>query len=113
MVGTGTLIAVAKLSNISVFHAGEVLVQLLIKILPVAVPQGNAEAEVHDDLHPCRKAIIQQTLEILPNGGIINEWFIDKAKAKKFYKPENTEVDEVIPIFKTQDVLYDVKLVEK
>ena len=55
----------------------------------------------------------EQTLEILPNGGIINEWFIDKAKAKKFYKPENTEVDEAIPIFKTQDVLYDVKLVEK
>ena len=54
-----------------------------------------------------------ETLEIYPNGGIINEWFLDSEEARKknkFYKENNTEVDEQIPIRKTKDVMYDVKL---
>lgn len=55
-----------------------------------------------------------ETLEIYPNGGIVNEWFIDADAARrkdKFYEEKNTTVDEAIPIRKTKDVMYDVKLV--
>lgn len=57
----------------------------------------------------------EETLEIYPNGGIINEWFIDADEARKngkFYREDNTTVDESIPIRKTKDVMYDIKLVK-
>ena len=54
---------------------------------------------------------IEKTLKIFPNGGFANEWFIDKKNSgDKFYKQENTDVWEEIPIFKKQDVMYDIKL---
>ena len=52
-------------------------------------------------------------MEREPNRGSINEWFWDSEEARKknkFYKENNTEVDEQIPIRKTKDVMYDVKL---
>lgn len=50
-------------------------------------------------------------LQILPNGGIVNGWFLDTARADgKFYKPDNTSVIELIPIMKTKDIMYDIKL---
>ena len=53
----------------------------------------------------------EKTLKIFPNGGFANEWFIDKKNSgDKFYKQENTDVWEEIPIFKKQDVMYDIKL---
>ena len=56
-----------------------------------------------------------ETLEVYPNGGIINEWFIDADEARKkdkFYREDNTPVEESIPIRKTKDIMYDVKLVK-
>ena len=56
-----------------------------------------------------------ETLEIYPNGGIINEWFIDTDEARKqskFYREDNTSVGESIPIQKSKDVMYDIKLVK-
>lgn len=55
-----------------------------------------------------------ETLEIYPNGGIVNEWFIDADAARrkdKFYEEKNTTVDDAIPIRKTKDVMYDIKLI--
>lgn len=56
-----------------------------------------------------------ETLEIYPNGGIINEWFIDADEARKlskFFREDNTSVGESIPIQKSKDVMYDIKLVK-
>lgn len=55
----------------------------------------------------------EETLEIYPNGGIINEWFLNIKEARKknkFYRENNTDVEEQIPIHKTKDILYDIKL---
>jgi hypothetical protein len=55
----------------------------------------------------------EETLEIYPNGGIINEWFLNIEEARKknkFYRENNTDVEEQIPIHKMKDILYDIKL---
>lgn len=53
----------------------------------------------------------EKMLQILPNGGIVNGWFLDTSRTKgKFYKPDNTSVIEPIPIMKTKDIMYDIKL---
>ena len=52
-------------------------------------------------------------LDLYPNGGIVNEWFLDSEKIRKlhkFFKQENTSVDEEVPIMKTKDVMYDIKI---
>ena len=63
-VGTGALITLSEGADVPLLHAGEVLVQLRVKILAVAVPQGDAHAEVDDDLHPRIKAVVQQAPEV-------------------------------------------------
>ena len=52
-------------------------------------------------------------LIIYPNGGIINEWFLDIDKAKKMHKyfsPDNTSASDPIPLKKKIDIMYDVEI---
>ena len=52
-------------------------------------------------------------LIIYPNGGIINEWFLDIDRAKKMHKyfsPDNTSASDPIPLKKKIDIMYDVEI---
>ena len=63
-IGAGALIPFSESADIPLLHAGEVLIQLCVKILPVSVPQCDAHAEVDDGLHSRAEAVVQQTPEI-------------------------------------------------
>ena len=52
-------------------------------------------------------------LILYPNGGIINEWFLDIERAKrmnKYFRPDNTMVSDPIPLKKKIDIMYDVEV---
>jgi DEAD/DEAH box helicase domain-containing protein len=55
------------------------------------------------------------SLSLFPNGGIINEWFLDNKsnKCSKFYKNDNTTTEDAVPLHNRTEVMYDVILTEK
>lgn len=51
-------------------------------------------------------------LAIYPNGGFVNEWFFDANEAKRQhnYYDENTSSNTSIPLFRRNEIMYDVEI---
>lgn len=69
--GTVQFIAVSVGADVSLFHTVKILIQLLVKILPITIPQGYAHMETEDTLHLCFHTVLQDFLYIFP--GIIDK----------------------------------------
>lgn len=46
-------------------------------------------------------------LILYPNGGIINEWFLDGSRTTKRYQISNTTITDEIPLYRKKDIMYD------
>ncbi len=51
-----------------------------------------------------------KALILYPNGGIINEWFLDGRNATVRYEMESTSTADDIPLYRTTEIMYDVEL---
>lgn len=51
-----------------------------------------------------------QELCIYPNGGIINEWFLDKSRSNKYYSVSNTSTEDDLPLFRNKEIMYDAEI---
>jgi hypothetical protein len=52
-----------------------------------------------------------KALCIYPNGGIINEWFEDRARTNgKRYSIDEITTEEKIPLKRTKEIMYDVEI---
>lgn len=64
MIWAGYFIGIVIASYISCLHAGKMLIQLLIKIFPVSLPQGHAYSEAYNSIYLCLDAIVQKPSDI-------------------------------------------------
>jgi hypothetical protein len=51
-----------------------------------------------------------KALILYPNGGIINEWFLDGRNATKQYGNENTNTSDNIPLYRKKEIMYDAEI---
>ena len=65
------LVAVAESADVAPLQAGEVLIQLAVEVLPVALAQRYAETEAEHAAHSRVNAVVEKTEEIL--FGVVDE----------------------------------------
>lgn len=54
-----------------------------------------------------------KALSIYPNGGFINEWFLDEYKMNKEHRiltKDNVTIDSEIPLFRRKEIMYDAEI---
>lgn len=68
---TGNIVGISIGADIFLPDAGEITIQRLIEIFPVAFPQRDTNIEHQNSLNSCLQAIIKQAFYILP--GIVNK----------------------------------------
>ena len=54
-----------------------------------------------------------KSLVIYPNGGIINEWFLAGNKTRRFYRLDDTTVNDSLPLYRKQEIKYDAEVVSE
>ena len=64
--GTGKFISVSVSAGVPLFHAGEKLVKLAVKVFPVSVPQGKPHAKADNTLYPGLGAVVKDAGKVFP-----------------------------------------------